>query len=294
MFTNRNVFVTLNNKSLEVRRVLVTQDTQKEITSSFAHLMEELLYSRPERIPFDGRYKPEANEICYISNYNLPVAIRRAISDPMSMEYLELDKKKLPSIKHIFIGTNEPELIVVFQNFTTGQYLLRKGWTLMQSSDTFEHFKGTGFVIDNRIDCVYRGDSLLFTSYWTARQVLDLSSYYREATENEVISFMNLSHFDFECKDTFYGHTDSWVRRKIALLNDSEVLKKHSVEDIAKEARTHGINLEVKQVSGMSKLVVPKDKKRLKTLLSFLDEDIYTGPLTDNKYITNSKRQYSA
>ena len=38
------------------------------------------------------------------------------------------------------------------------------------------------------------------------------------------------------------------------------------------------------------KLVIPEDKRQLKELIRFLDEDYVTAPLTKRKCLTNSKK----
>ena len=38
----------------------------------------------------------------------------------------------------------------------------------------------------------------------------------------------------------------------------------------------------------------PDDKKGLKALLRFLDEDIYQSPISGNRFQTNSKRKIAA
>jgi len=39
------------------------------------------------------------------------------------------------------------------------------------------------------------------------------------------------------------------------------------------------------------KLIIPTDKKKLKEILGFLDEEVYKGAFTEETYITNSKRK---
>ena len=43
-------------------------------------------------------------------------------------------------------------------------------------------------------------------------------------------------------------------------------------------------------VNDDGKLVIPEDKKQLKELIRFLDEDYVTAPLTKRKCLTNSKK----
>ena len=83
---------------------------------------------------------------------------------------------------------------------------------------------------------------------------------------------------------------DSWIRRKIAMINDSKVLEKFSVADIVKRAAKVGVKI----AANGGKIVLPNDKKLVKVILGFLDEEAYKGPFSKNTYLANSKRQVNA
>jgi hypothetical protein len=80
---------------------------------------------------------------------------------------------------------------------------------------------------------------------------------------------------------------DTWIRRKIASINDSGVLKTHTAVKIKKLAQNCGLNLEVEN----KRIIIPTDKKKLKEILGFLDEEVYKGAFSEVTYITNSKRK---
>ena len=94
---------------------------------------------------------------------------------------------------------------------------------------------------------------------------------------------------------SFKGNADSIIRKKVALLQKNEVLKDLSVTDIQNVINSFNQDLPVEHhinitVNAMGKLVVPQDKKQLKELIRFLDEDYVTAPLTKRKCLTNSKQ----
>lgn len=89
-------------------------------------------------------------------------------------------------------------------------------------------------------------------------------------------------------KDTFKDTANSWVRRKIALINDSGVLNKYKAKDIKKLAKKHSnIDLKVED----EKIVFPTDANEIKILLSFLDEEAYLGPFSKETFLSTSKRK---
>ena len=66
-------------------------------------------------------------------------------------------------------------------------------------------------------------------------------------------------------------------------INDIETVANDLNQHVAEE---HKINIAINN----GKLVIPKDKKQLKELIRFLDEDYVTAPLTKRRCLTNSKQ----
>ena len=103
----------------------------------------------------------------------------------------------------------------------------------------------------------------------------------------------NCSHS--RIKPVFKQNADSIIRKKIALLQKNEVLKEVTVTNIHNVATNFNAELPEEnhiqiKVNADGKLVIPKDKKQLKELIRFLDEDYVTAPLTKRKCLTNSKQ----
>lgn len=126
-----------------------------------------------------------------------------------------------------------------------------------------------------------------FISFFFARQVFDLSEYYRSATDQEVRSFSTNEKLLLSDTENFQNMANSWIRRKIALINDSNVLKQYSSEKIKNLAKSVGIDISVEN----QKIVIPNDKEQIKIILGFLDEEAYKGPFSHSTYLANSKRQ---
>lgn len=67
------------------------------------------------------------------------------------------------------------------------------------------------------------------------------------------------------------------------------MLKNVKLSKIEKEAK----KLKITISTDNNKLNFPNEKKTLKELLQFLAEDIYIGPLSDKRFISNSKKTTS-
>ena len=74
------------------------------------------------------------------------------------------------------------------------------------------------------------------------------------------------------------------------MINDSKVLENFPVADIVRRASKVGVKI----AANGGKIVLPNDKKLVKVILGFLDEEAYKGPFSKNTYLANSKRQVNA
>lgn len=97
------------------------------------------------------------------------------------------------------------------------------------------------------MDCFYIDGELLFSSFYFARQIFDLSGYYRSATNQEVASFTANNQFDFENAEAFETMANTSIRRKIAMINNSGVLDNHSASEIKRLAHHAGIDISVEK-----------------------------------------------
>lgn len=81
--------------------------------------------------------------------------------------------------------------------------------------------------------------------------------------------------------------SNNWTRKKIAYILDTGVLEKNTTDYILQEANNLGLQFETNEEN---KIVFPADLKSQKELLSYLADEIYKGRLSDDVYLTNSKR----
>lgn len=275
----------------EIYNLDINSDTQKEICKTFKNLVEQLTENK-SKVIFNGSYKPNEDEFLTIENFQLSDAIKDAIRNPLEIQKDGKINDEFPEIKAVFIGSrtekNKSEKFnIAFQRFRKEQYLSLKGYNLFFDKETFFQEKRFGISISDNIDCYYTEGELQFISFFFARQVFDLSEYYRSATDQEVRSFSTNEKLLLSDTENFQNMANSWIRRKIALINDSNVLKQYSSEKIKKLAKSVGIDISVEN----QKIVIPNDKEQIKIILGFLDEEAYKGPFSHSTYLANSKRQ---
>lgn len=293
MFENSSVMIIGSNEPLEIFRLELDFETQSCVCEAFAQAALELDTNK-SKVIFDGRYKPLEDECLYIENFRLPDEIKDAIRNPIGVSKYEKKNGNFPEIKAILVGerielNDEEKFIVAFQKFRKEQHISAKAFNLFFDQNTFRREKNYGISISENIDCLFSESELWFTSFYYARQIFDLSEYYRSATDQEVESFTSSERLDVENPETFKGMANTWIRRKIAMINDSEVLVKYTAKKIKGLAKATGIEIIVEN----QRIVIPNDKEKVKIILGFLDEEAYKGPFSQNTYLANSKRRVS-
>lgn len=295
MFTDCSVMAILNDikAGIEIQRLEMDAATQSVVCSSFSSASVALV-SNKEEIPFEGDYIPEDNQYLAIKNFALSEAIEKAIKNPLNVKAYRPIKKQFPQIKALFVGkcvqeNKKDSFIVAFQKFHPNQYIAINRLNLMFDKDSFFQEKRTGISISPFIDCLLNSSGLLFSSFHYAKQIFDLSDYYREATQAEILTFSSAKKLRVEDSETFNQQAaDRWIRRRVAIINDSKVLERFSAAQIKQLGKGAGVNIAIAK----GKIVVPIEKTEMKKLIGFLAEEVYPGYFSDNTtYMANSKRK---
>ncbi len=291
MFTNSSIFVLEDNSNKKIARIDIDKDTQRAICRSFSNATKKIIENK-ERIVFDGSYKPNEDEFLVIENFQIMKEIKDAIRDPLGVTPFQKTNEGFPKIKAIFVGErqeidNSEFFQIAFQKFRKEQYISTKCYNLFFNNETFFRQTNYGISITDCIDCYYNNNELDFVSFFFAQQVFDLMTYYRSATDQEVTSFASNTKLKISDLSVFEKMADTWIRHKIAMINDSKILENYSVSDIAKRAAKVGVKINTDE----NKIILPNDKKQVKVILGFLDEEAYKGAFSQNTYLANSKRK---
>ena len=298
MFIGCSVFILAGDE--KIYRLEVDKATQSAICKTFSDSVETMVKDKNAH-DFEVNYKPEDDEILRIENFLLPDEIKDVIRNPLGADLYQKDPEirtegeedflGYPEIKAIFVGERTQDdagehFNIGFQRYRKEQNITALPFRLFHANNTFKPEKHFGIGITYNIDCYYTGEELQFASFYFARQVFDLREYYRSASDPEVRDFTQNDALVFENAETFSGMANTYVRRKIAMINDSEVLKKYTAKEIKSIARNSGIDIKIQD----KKIVIPADKDGAMEVLAFLDEEAYRGPFSNDLLIANSKR----
>ncbi len=260
MFQNSSVFVLAGGttRTNEIFRIDVDNETQIAICNSFSDAKDILISADKEKVVFDGSYKPNDDEFLAIENFQIQDEIKDAIRDPLGVTAYQKKNGEFPEIKAVFVGErteadNSEHFSIAFQRFRKEQYISTRWYNLFFNNDTFFRQSNFGISISDSIDCFYSDGELEFVSFFFARQIFDLGEYYRSATDGEVNSFASNANLEIEDTEAFGRMADTWIRRKIAMINDSKVLDNYSASEIADRAAEVGVSISTKR----NKIVLP-------------------------------------
>jgi len=244
-----------------------------------------------ELLDFDPSLRPDEAHIIRIPQFVLPAPIRAAMENPLGVEPLGVTSETLGQIAGLFVGDLEPAISVRIQSFDRRQVLTAKGLSMILDGNTLRRLAEPGLALDITLSALIEGSDLFLRSYTRAKRVLDLTTYYREATDAELDKFS--SHAKVHCDlASLKKVADSWIRRKVALLLDSPDFKVLSPRKAAGVARKFNLRLAIKKEDGEEHIVIPtEDRKALKDLLRFLDEDYLESPLSGSRFVSHSKRK---
>lgn len=278
--------------SEEIRLLRTSSAVQQQLSDIFQKEASHFTDPNLEHVAFSQTYNTDTSEVFSITDFELNSDIEPAIDDPASIDSLDISSGDLPPIKAIFTGwkSDNGELNVAFQLFKKNQYLTRSGISLIISKDTFTELSTPGIIITYELVAFYQNGTLLFDSFFQARQIFKLADHYRQSTQADIDDFVSHEKILIADSGAFNEIADSWVRRKLAIIHDRGLLDQISTPDIASKASSFGITIQTDSVDGVDVIRVPDDKKEVKELLRFLDEDYFEGPLSAAKYLSNSKR----
>ncbi len=286
-----NLFALTNVPENRVARIPLSRELQEEITALFIQQETSFITDIEEEIKFDGKYRPEDKELLFVDDFDDVDGICTAIRNPTGCQELEVTCQGLESIKALFSGyVKDDTVTALIQAFDRKRIISTKGFAIFHSGNTFTKFDGSGLTLDNRLTAIMHGNILKFQSFHYMRQVFDMSGYYKEATNQDVVDFCHHAALVIGNEQDFLGVADSWVRRKIGLIQQSGILDQYSPVQIAEVAKQFHINLTVENREGVDKIILPMTRQDLKRILRFLDEDYYEAPLTTTRYLSNSKR----
>ena len=291
MLVNFHLAAIVKEGSLtHLRHIPLRQDLQGSLGESWEDQFLQFT-TDIEEVSFDPGYKLEKHERFFLSDYSPPSWLADETSQSLHhLDSLGSEEDMIDSVRGMvgMAKDNTGKALVLFQNFTRSR-VIRPGWILFRTRDTYESITRPGLALDTKLSAVYQPtmNKLLFVSFRNVNTFLPLLDFYEEATEQDIREVLSHDNLDVEDMDTSAIGANQWFSKRISMLRDSGILDEFSVNQIQVSSIGHSVSIELIN----NKIVFPSDKKAAKRVLQFLVEELYKGPITDTLYETNSKRQ---
>jgi hypothetical protein len=286
-----NLFAYTRDPANRIVRFAVDQAVQNAMTAYLNQQIEDF-DSDCDEVEFDGKYKPDDGEMLVINEFEDLDNLAHPIGAPLDIPVADPSNFSFDSIRALFFGKTEADgsVSVYLQNFDRRRVISDTGFSIFHAQGVYKKIEGTGLTLDTKVAAKLNGSKLHFFSFFHVRQIFDMTSYYQEATDADIREFAGLDQVTVANLDGLIAVSDSWVRRKLWLIRESRILERVQPNDIKAIAAEFNIPVEYQEVNGEERIKMPEEKKALKTLLRFLDEDYYKSPLSKTNFVTNSKR----
>lgn len=284
--------------------ILTTKDDQRpfmrlDLDQSTASITRDLFLSAEEAfsqgiehvVEFDPGYKLNEDECFEIHDFPIHQDLIGLCRQPLSADRVTAsDFENIPINGIVGYDFSDGHQKLYFQNFDSRRVLIpgrRFAVFSVPDSSTFTQLNSPILLLDANISATWNNGVLRFKSFHLAKQLFDLSTYFTEATDEQISQFV--SHASLQCAniDRFIRVCNTWSRTKIALILRGGILE-HATGDIIREAAAT-VQYEI-PMDG-DRIVLPEDKSELRALLQFLDEDIYPGPISRRRLLSSGKRQ---
>lgn len=277
------------NSDTQVYRIALGNQLQADISDMFSEQKDDFINENFDVIPFDGQYKPEHEEVLAIGGFELPDEFKDAINNPMALYPLEINAESESKIVAIFCGTKiDDDYSVLIQLFEGTRLIKPNRMNIVFGGDhVFTKLENSGMTLDSKLTAYYENHQLHFKSYHFTRRIFDLSNHYREATNQEVAEIFSHQHFAVVDQELMISIADHVVRQTIARILRNEVLDNFTVLQLTSKASEVNLKLNTNEEQ---KILLPEEKKELKLVLSFLDDQVFLGPITGLTRVSNSSR----
>lgn len=264
-----------------IKRVSLNRNVTSDVKTLFENAYDALLPADIEEVKFDGAFQVQDDEILYVE-LPVPDSIISAINTPSGVHPFDINSDE---IKGLFWGKKNTDNTyeIYVQNFDSRK-LLNNKQILVYSSNTYSKLEDGAFILDNKVSAVFKDNKMYFKSFHNAKRIFDLSTFYTEATDEDIDTFVKSKCIEIS-SDWLKENSNTSIRKQITLALRNDILVNTSATQI--QTKSHGyLPFSLNIVSG--KIEIPEEKKECRIFLEFLNEQIYKGIFSGKVKRTNS------
>ncbi len=287
---SQNLFAACRvDNELRVKRIRLGKSVQRDIETIFKDQEADFRQGVTDEVTFDGDWKPEPNEFLTIDiPQEAQIFVDAINSNAVSVPSINTKEFAQEGIRALFTGSsNNGSAKVLIQQFSSRQVLSNK-FTLVSQGNAFRRLVDQAFTLDTSLTCILEDGKLKFKSFHKMRSIMNLSDYFREATETEIRSFAKHPTFKVADVERFLSQSDQTIRKLIHSVTRMETLDQYSAKQIKVAAKDVKMDVAMRK----SRIIMPESRAEIKILLHFLNDGLYEAPLSKQRYVTNSKKRY--
>ena len=246
MLKNFQLVAILNqNDESKLQSFSLLDSLQNTLADQWEKQYETFIAQTEER-DFTTAYTLGTGEVFRICPYKLPDWLAGIDSQNIrNIEEVDINEIPASSIKGIvaFARDDENNELMLFQNFT-GRQVIRPGGFIFLQNNTYRSIEGRALGLNNKLTAVYSPESekLLFNSFHYAKTFLPLANAYYTASNGDIRNLLSHKLFVCEDKEKIVDDATQFIRRRFAILKDSQILD-HVSATLVKE-RAAKYNLE--------------------------------------------------
>lgn len=275
---------------ISVKRVKVSHDVQNQLEGIFIEQERAFFAGVDEEIEFDGGWHPEANQLLYAPlTDEARQVFQAAQGNLVALPEVNVQAFANEGIRALAVvmqrdGTKR----LLMQEFSSRQ-LLERRFSLVLDGDTFNRLTSPTFTLGTTLAGVIEGDRIKFQKFNRIKLIFDLMNLYQEATDAEIDTFCGLETLSVGNADAFKAMADQRMRKLVRAITERGTLENYTPEQISTAAGGEGFGVTVEN----DRIIMPAVKGDAKALLHFLDDGLYRAALSQELYITNSKRRHA-
>lgn len=269
------------------------QDIDESIVNT--KILPEFVITGNENV-FDKDYLTNNEEIVYIDlsneddfrNSKIEAYINILESSANSSVITEDDFVKLTGI---FVGVKDEDgnfYIRIQQVYP--KYRIKKPVFCIFSSEYKFYENGKFIFFDSKTDIYYDGANkrLYFKNFALASKFLNLDKYYREATDDDIETFLSTEQFVVTDRAMIINKRN---KKKIAQLLDEDLLDNIVVDELKNYSHEYGVELRFEEDNTNNTKIIINNNDDIVNIYNLLKENYYSSYLHHEQYLSNSKKK---
>ena len=214
-------FALLRSDNIQIRRIPLEQTVEADVKALFTSHYDEY-FNGMNLEEFVAGYTPLEDTTSFV-NMALPTEFNDIPNN--TNVYSELDRAhEITDIKVIFIH-DELSQTYYFQNFDKRNLLSRKTVAVWSGYNTYTTLQDSNaFIIDNTVHAIHREGKLYFKNFVQAGKVFDLTSFFSEASEQDMAEVFGQALFGTDIQ-WLKDNSDSVMKKQITALKKSGILE---------------------------------------------------------------------